>query len=258
MAAVPCLTGVAEYPSADTLTVYNPLSEEFHTDPDDENGFSRYFLPAEPDEPYASVFRRHLAGFRTVRFSPRGYEDRFSAITVNGLSVTDAVDGTVYWNLVTGVNVIGKYSSSEVSGLGANPYSPAFAGSRNISTMLPNAVGRHRFTYARTDRGYSDRLRYAGGLRLGENLSLGIGADRRWGRDSHIKGVFTDMTTVGGGLNLEKEDHRFSFVYTASFGESGLRSAAAQEAFDLAGNYYNPNWDYQNGKVRNSRVRGVR
>ena len=36
---------------------------------------------------------------------------------------------------------------------------------------------------------------------------------------------------------------------------SGRSGIAVQEAYDLTGNqYYNPNWGFQDGKVRNSRV----
>jgi hypothetical protein len=37
--------------------------------------------------------------------------------------------------------------------------------------------------------------------------------------------------------------------------KQGKATAATQEAYDLAGtNFYNPNWGYQNGKIRNSRI----
>lgn len=46
-----------------------------------------------------------------------------------------------------------------------------------------------------------------------------------------------------------------SFVTFGSPVERGQQSASVQEALDLVGcNTYNPNWGYQNGKVRNSRV----
>ena len=38
--------------------------------------------------------------------------------------------------------------------------------------------------------------------------------------------------------------------------ERGAQQASTQEAYDLVGNnYYNPNWGYQDGKMRNARVR---
>ena len=76
----------------------------------------------------------------------------------------------------------------------------------------------------------------------------------RTGRDSHIKGVFTNeatlnlcaSTTLGSKNNLI-----LALLFTPS--ERGLRKASFAEAFALTSdNYYNPAWGYQSGKIRNT------
>ncbi len=53
---------------------------------------------------------------------------------------------------------------------------------------------------------------------------------------------------------LFRESHLLNFVAFGSPQKRGRSTGAIQEMYELSGtNYYNPNWGYQNGEVRNSR-----
>ncbi len=108
----------------------------------------------------------------------------------------------------------------------------------------------------------SDR-NYRFGLRAGWSGSLGKGwygsaaVDARTGRDLHIEGVFTDAVTAGVRFAKRFSDNRrIEISLVVPFSIRGGRSASTEEAFLLTGDrFYNPAWGFQNGKVRNARVR---
>ncbi len=81
--------------------------------------------------------------------------------------------------------------------------------------------------------------------------------DLRTGRDLHAAGVFTNALTLG--WRCEKhfgENHRLACTAIVPLSMRGTRLSSTEEAFTLTGDrLYNPAWGYQNGKVRNSRVR---
>ena len=60
---------------------------------------------------------------------------------------------------------------------------------------------------------------------------------------------------MGSGQEVG-DAHQLGFVLFSTPGQRGAQNASTQEVYDLMGdNMYNSNWGYQNGKVRNARVR---
>ena len=72
-----------------------------------------------------------------------------------------------------------------------------------------------------------------------------------------MKGVYYRSFAYYLGAEKKINDqHRIAFMAMASPGQRGAQNASTQEVYDLMGdNMYNSNWGYQNGRVRNSRVR---
>lgn len=112
----------------------------------------------------------------------------------------------------------------------------------------------------RTDVGISLASRsYLGGLTASTvqdigNWRLFCDLSLRTGRDSHIKGVFTNEATLNlSATTTLKDDSRLFFALLFTPSERGLRKASFAEAFSLTSDhYYNPAWGYQVGKVRNA------
>lgn len=81
--------------------------------------------------------------------------------------------------------------------------------------------------------------------------------DFRTGRDLYVDGVFTNAFTAA--FRLEKHfgtGHRAALLAVVPPSVRGTRLSSVEEAFSLTGNpLYNPAWGFQNGRVRNSRVR---
>ena len=86
---------------------------------------------------------------------------------------------------------------------------------------------------------------------LSANMIVGTG------RDLHIESLFGNSLEINA-IAAKKFDSKglLSFALLAKPSMRSTRLASTKEAFQLTGNnLYNPAWGYQNGKVRNSRIR---
>ncbi len=108
-----------------------------------------------------------------------------------------------------------------------------------------------------TDRNYLFGARVAASGTLGSGWSLSAAADVRTGRDMHVEGVFTNALTAG--LRLARRfgpGHELALLCIVPPSTRGTRLSSSEEAFSLTGDrLYNPAWGFQDGRVRNSRVR---
>lgn len=108
-----------------------------------------------------------------------------------------------------------------------------------------------------TDRNYLFGAKVAAAKTLGDGWSLSAAAAARTGRDMHVEGVFTNALTAG--LRLAKrfgEGHELALLCIVPPSTRGTRLSSSEEAFSLTGDrLYNPAWGFQDGRVRNSRVR---
>ncbi len=99
---------------------------------------------------------------------------------------------------------------------------------------------------------------YASGA-LDNGWSYAFSFSTRQGGNSYVDGVYYNsyayFASVEKLLGAER-NHRLGLTFMAAPTERGAQQAATDEAYALFGdNYYNPNVGYQNGKLRNSRVR---
>ena len=108
-----------------------------------------------------------------------------------------------------------------------------------------------------TDRNYLAGARLSVTEPLGRDWSGTAALDARTGRDMHVEGVFTNALTAGfRAARHLGEGHTLGFLLIVPPSVRGTRLSSVEEAFRLAGdNLYNPAWGFQDGKVRNSRVR---
>ena len=130
-------------------------------------------------------------------------------------------------------------------------------GSREMRLPEEESAPWHRASATFAGRNYLFGARLAAGRALGNGWSGAASVHYRTGRDMHVEGVFTDALSVGvRAAKRFGEGHSLALLLIASPSMRGLRSSSTEEAFALTGDpLYNPAWGYQDGKVRNSRVR---
>ena len=118
---------------------------------------------------------------------------------------------------------------------------------QGLRVSLVNANSMYRFRAMVT---------YGSGL-LDNGWSYALSVSTRQGGNSYVDGVY--YNSYGYFASAEKvfnSRHRLGFTIMGAPTERGAQQASTQEAYDLVGNnYYNPNWGYQDGKMRNARVR---
>lgn len=108
-----------------------------------------------------------------------------------------------------------------------------------------------------TDRNYLLGAKVAASGDLGRGWTASLAMDARTGRDLHVQGVFTNaMTAALRVAHAWSSDHRLSLLCILPPSTRGTRLSSSEEAFSLTGDrFYNPAWGYQDGRIRNSRVR---
>lgn len=108
-----------------------------------------------------------------------------------------------------------------------------------------------------TDRNYLVGAKVAASGDLGRGWTASLALDARTGRDLHVQGVFTNVMTAALRIaHAWNTDHRLSLLCILPPSTRGTRLSSSEEAFTLTGDrFYNPAWGYQDGRVRNSRVR---
>ena len=197
-------------------------------------------------------------GFSTVRFKNRGFNSEAQKVMLSGVELNDALTGYSPYSLWTGLNEIARskdatigLNSSEFGMGGYNGLTNIFANPSSVRQGLRMSVLTNSATY---------RLRlmatYASGQK-DNGWSYAFSASARLGGNDWIKGVYYRSFAYYAGVEKNWGDvHRVALFSFAAPGERGAQNASTQEVYDLMGdNLYNSNWGYQNGKVRNARVR---
>lgn len=196
-----------------------------------------------------AVFERlTMYNARFVSYRHRGYSERFNMHTLGDLDLASRdkyPDYTLYNTLRAGS--LHSYASL---------YSATEVGAVNSYSMYANdAIPGLRVAARYTDRRYRGGVdvSYAGGSK---GWSYALRAQRQWGRDAFIDGVFTDAGAVS--LAVERRFRAggiLSIIAIAAPSQRGGKTWSTMEAYRLAGNnYYNPSWGYYRGEVRNSKV----
>ncbi|MEI6696214.1 MAG: TonB-dependent receptor [Bacteroidota bacterium] len=191
-------------------------------------------------------------------FRIRGYDGENFATYMNGINVNDAENGRASWSEWGGLNDATRNKES-VNGISASRFSfGSLGGSTNIITRASMQRKQTKFTYSMSDKTYTNRamLTYSTGL-MQNNWAFTISGSRRWGEGGYVKGVFYDAWAYFFSAEKKINDHHsLGLTFYGSPTRRGQQGGSTQEVYNLTGsNYYNPNWGYQNGEVRNAKVK---
>ncbi len=202
----------------------------------------------------------NIAGynFSSVRFRVRGYASESQDVYLAGVKMNDAITGYSPFSLWSGLNEATRTKSTvngaEVADFGFGGYN----GITNIPANASNVRKGWRGSVLTNSAMYRLRLMmtYASGPQ-DNGWSYAFNVSARLGGNDWIKGVFYRSFAYYFAAEKQFDDvHKLGFVFMGTPGARGAQNASTQEVYDLLGdNMYNSNWGYQNGKIRNSRVR---
>lgn len=195
--------------------------------------------------------------FGSARYRIRGYDNQNTAILINGVHMNDRESGLIFYSTWGGLNDATRLT--EVAN-GIDPFRHHFGGvggATNINTRASAYGKATRFTYSSTNRSYRNRLMATHSTGLMDNgWAFVISGSRRWAEEGYVEGTFYDSYSYFGSAEKKfNNQHSLGFTFLGAPTKSGRAGVAVQEIYDLTGNnFYNPNWGYQNGEKRNSRI----
>lgn len=195
--------------------------------------------------------------FGQGRFRYRGYDNQNSEVLLNGVNVNDAESGRPYHSNWGGLNDVMRFKTN-TSGIHLSDYSfGGLAGITNISTRVSTFKAGTSISYGEGNKSYRHRVMVSHNTGLMTNgWAFSAAASTRLAWNGYVDGTFYEGYAYFAGAEKKINDHHsIGLTVFGSPSRSGKSSAATQEAYDLTGNnYYNPNWGYQNGKIRNAKI----
>jgi hypothetical protein len=196
--------------------------------------------------------------FGPLYFRIRGYDQNYSLVTLNGFVLNDVESGAPYFSNWGGLNDVMR---NTMITSGPDPIGYLFEPVGGISRIITRASEYRsgiKTVYSFSNRTYRNRAMATYSTGMLENGWAFTGSfSYRWSEQGYEPGTFYNAKSFF--LAAEKRinsRHSLNFTALDAVYSRGVAGGSTQEAYDLAGsNYYNPYWGYQNGNVRNSRVR---
>lgn len=231
----------------------------------DESNFAEFDMDDSgyedaPSIIYGNDIFTNIAGydFSAVRFRNRGYNSETQDVYLSGIRMNDALTGYTPWSLWSGLNEAMRSKETTI-GVESSEYGTGgFNGVTNILATPTNVRPGFRFSVLTNSALYRLRLMasYASG-ELDNGWSYAFNVSARVGGNDWVDGVYYRSFAYYAGVEKKfNEMHRLGLVVFATPGQRGAQNASTQEVYDLVGsNMYNSNWGYQDGKMRNARVR---
>ena len=197
-------------------------------------------------------------GFSPIRYKMRGYANETQDVYLSGIKMNDAITGYGPFSLWSGLNEAMRSKESTIGNAASDYGVGGFNGITNIHGNPLNVRPGWRFSLLSNSALYRLRamVSYASG-QLDNGWSFAANVSARIGGNDWVKGVYyRSFAYYLGAEKAFNDQHRLALMVFATPGQRGAQNASTQEVYDLMGdNMYNSNWGYQNGKVRNARVR---
>ena len=231
---------------------------------DDEEGSSAMisgFLQSSQD----LYFQRAAYDFSQVFYRPRGYDSNKANVLINGINMAKVETGRPQWSNWGGLNDATR-NQVIVTGVGAseNDFGGVF-GSTSISVRPSEIRNGLKLSATGSNRSYIGRtmVTYNSGIKP-NGFGYMISGSYRWnnGRNNWnypvMDGMLYKSYAVAGVL-----EYKFSPYFSSnlagifSYNNRGKSAPLTQEAIALGGRRYNPNWGYQAGDIRNSKMKRI-
>lgn len=196
--------------------------------------------------------------FGPMYFKFRGYQNEYQDVYLNGINMNDPIRGRFNFSSLLGLTSRAFRNKTTAIGLDAASYGfGSLGGSVNYNTITDTYAPGFNGSVAYTNSNYMLRAMatYSTGMNE-KGWAFTVSAIGRYANEGVIEGTF--YNSGGLFLSLEKQLNRSNSLTLTAFGGPTQRATASptyQEVYDLTGsNLYNPNWGWQNGDKRASRI----
>ncbi len=194
--------------------------------------------------------------FSVARFRVRGYDDENFVTLMNGVPMNDLTTGRSLYSSWSGLNDV-MHSRETTSGLAPAYYSYGeIGGTTSIDSRASHQRKQLQASYTIANRTYDNRFMITYGSGLSKNgWAYSVSYTRRWAQEGYVKGTYYDGHSYFASIEKYIGKHSLSLTLMGAPTENGRGKSSYDEMYVLADDhYYNPNWGYQNGKVRNAAV----
>ncbi len=197
--------------------------------------------------------------FSPVRFKYRAFNAKYNETYINGNPANDIERGEFNFSFVGGLNNQTRNAESALP-FEDNSFSMTAMGGSNNYNFRPSAMATgSRLSLAGGNRNYTLRGMYtynSGVTPKGWAYSASI--TYRWANmeTANVQGTFYNALSYFLGIEkIFNDKHSLSLVTWGNPTERAAQAASTDEMYWIANNFhYNPNWGYQDGKKRNSRI----
>jgi hypothetical protein len=197
--------------------------------------------------------------FSATFFNPRGYDNARGKILINGMEMNKFSTGRPQWTQWGGLNDVQRNRTLSMY-THANEFQFGdLAGTTNIDMRASGQRKGGRVSYASSNRSYQGRIMgsYNSGILAG-GWSYSVLMSRRFGEEGFVDATLYDANSFTASVEKRINDsHSINFTGIYTPNRRGLSNAITQEVKDLKGREYNPEWGFQNGEMRNVRVRSI-
>lgn len=223
---------------------------------DDEEGSAQSIaaLTGASDDVYYNAANYD---FQPMRFRIRGYDSKYTETYVNGISFNDLARGRFNYSTLGGMSRAFRDKTTSL-GLGAAAFGFGnIGGATDINTRASHYAPGFNGSVAFTNSNYMLRAMAMYSTGLNKNgWAFTVSAIGRYAKEGVIDGTF--YNSFGLFASLEKvfnPQHSLNLTVWGAPTQRATNSATYLEAYDLTGdNLYNPNWGWQDGKKRSSKI----
>ncbi len=246
--------------SVDLIYTYGNISDDLpmvvleESDLEEESSQAMSGLLHSSDDVFSQIA---AYTFGAVRYKTRGYDSENSAIYFNGIEMNNIETGRPKYSDWGGLNDVLR-NKEIYFGQDNNDLSLSYlGGGANLLTRPSGYRPGVKISYMSRLSNYRNRVMATASTGLMDNnWAFTISGSHRWAYEGYVDGTFYDASAYFiAAEKIINENHTVSLTAFATPNKRGKQIASTQEAYDLAGsNYYNANWGYQDGEVRNARV----
>lgn len=225
-------------------------------DLDDDEGTNQSIgtLSGANDDVYYSVASYD---FQPMYYRIRGYNSEYERTYINGILFNDPARGRFSYSMLGGMSRAFRNKTTSL-GLTANNFGFAEIGaSTNINTLAQDYAPGFNGAISYTNSSYMLRAMatYSTGLNR-HGWAFTVSAAGRYSNEGVVPGTFYNSAALF--LSAQKvfnPQHSLAFTVFGAPTQRATGSATYEEAYELAdNNLYNPNWGWQDGKKRSSRI----